>query len=144
MRTATSPCRSTALRRRGASSRTGPDRSGKPGTVGVDDGSELTELLADPDRRGAAPADARGDRTLDGQDLAHRRGQRRRDVGELLVRQLVELDVELLAAAYAGTGHLVGYPERDPFADQPLGDVGGKGEPLGGELGQSCGVEGQR
>ena len=55
----------------------------------------------------AAAAVARGDRTLDGEDLADRRCQPRVELGELLVGELVEVDAELLAAAYAGTGELV-------------------------------------
>src|SRR6478752_1314010 len=131
MRTATSPWRSTALRRRGASSRTGPVRSGKPGTVGVDDGGELAQLLADPGRGGASASDARGDGALHREDPAHGRRQCRRDLGELLVGELVQLDAELLAATYARAGHLVGDPERHPLAHQPLGDVGREREALG-------------
>ena len=66
------------------------------------------------------------------------------DLGELLVGELVELDAELLAAAYAGAGDLVGDPERHALADQPLGDVGGEREALRRELGHPVGVEGQR
>src|SRR3954452_10853578 len=113
MRTATSPWRSTAPRRRGATSRTGPERSGKPRPVGLDHGRQLGQLLADALRGRAAASLAGGDRALDGQDATHRRREGRRDLGELLVGELVELDAELLAPADAGTGDLVGDPEGD-------------------------------
>src|SRR6478609_9969541 len=144
MRTATAPCRSTALSRRGACSRTGPDRSSEPGTVRVDDGGELGELLADPDRCGAAAALAGGDRSLDRQDIAYGGSERRGDLRELLVGELVKVDAELLAAAYARAGDLVGDPERQALADEPLGDVGREREDLRCELGHPGGVERER
>src|SRR6478736_77928 len=127
-RTATSPWRSTAPSRRGATSRTGPARSSRrsaqPVTVSGDGGGQLGQLLAHPLRGGATPAVARRHRALGGEDLAHLRRQVRRDLRELLVAQLVELDPELLAPADAGPGDLVGHPEGHALAHQPLGDVG--------------------
>src|SRR4051812_759341 len=124
MRTATSRCRSTAPSSRGAASRTGPPttsrRSGDPGTVLVDDRGELVELLTDPLRRGAAAALARRDGALHGEDVAHAGGQRRRDLAELLVGEVGELDAELLAAPDAGARDLVRDPERHALAHQPL------------------------
>src|SRR6476659_7966711 len=109
MRTATSPCRRTAPSSRGATSRTSPvSDSGQPGTVVRDGGPQLGQLLGDPHLRGAAARVARGDRALDGEHVAHRGRQVYVDGGELLVGQLVELAAELLAAAHARAGHLVG------------------------------------
>src|SRR4051794_8082702 len=99
-RTATSPCRSVAPSRRGATSRTGPSSSAHPGTVLRDGGPQLGQLLDDPVGCGAAAAVARRDRTIDGEHVAHGRRQVRVEVGELFVRELVELDAELLAPAY--------------------------------------------
>src|SRR6478609_5536916 len=137
MRTATSPCRSTALRMPGAVSSTGPERSAEATT-------ELGELLAHAHRGGAAAAGAGRDRALDGEHLADTGRERRVDLGELLVAEIGELDAELLAAAYARAGDLVGDAERHALAHQPLGDVGGEREALRGELGHPVAVVGER
>src|SRR6478736_8722873 len=84
MRTATSPCRSTEPSSRGAASRADPAStsrsSAEPGTVLVDDGGDLAELLADPPGSGAAASLPGRNRPLDREDLADSRGERRCDV----------------------------------------------------------------
>src|SRR5580765_5344322 len=148
MRQATSPWRRTDPRRRGATSRTGRvSRSGSS----VEGGTELPnpldrlgELLTHPLGRRTTATGAGGDRALDGEHLAHLRGQAGRDLGQLVVGQVREVAAELLAPAYARAGDLVGLAEGKALAHEPLGDVGREGEALGREGGEACGVEGER
>src|SRR3954471_21183593 len=73
-RSATSPWRSVAPSSRGATSSTGPSRaapsSGEAVTVRVDETAELGQLLADPDRGGAAATVAGRDGAADGEHRA--------------------------------------------------------------------------
>src|SRR6478672_1562872 len=92
-RTATSPWRSTAPSRRGATSRTGPERtSRKPGTVSGETVGQLGELRTYPVRGGPSPTAARGHLTLDREHRTHPAGQMRRDLCVLLVAEVGQVD----------------------------------------------------
>ena len=70
-------------------------------------GAELGELLGDALGRGASASVAGGHRALDGEHVAYGGSEARVDLRELRVGEVVELDPELLAPAYARTGQLV-------------------------------------
>ena len=102
----------------------------RPGAVAGCRRHDPVELLADPDRCGAAPAEREASEPST--DSTSRTPGVRCGLiaGEVVVREVPQLDAAPLALAHARAGDLVGDPERHALADQPLGDVGGQREAL--------------
>ena len=66
----------------------------------------------------------------------------RGDRGEIGVAQIPKLNAARLALADARTGDFVSDAEGDTLPDQPLGNIRGKREALGGKAFEALGVEG--